>query len=323
MISIIIPAFNASKTINACIESLLSQKASEKFEVIIVDDGSMDNTAEVVKKFKKVKLVQQENKGPASARNNGARHAKGNIIVFIDSDCVAGKNWLEEMILPFNNLEVVGVQGTYKSMQKELMARFEQLRIMQRHEKMRKQQFIDFIGSFSAAFRKTAFFPVKGFDENYPMASGEDTDLSFKLSAKGRKLVFASKAVVWHQHPVSFWKYLRVKFYRAFWRIPLYKSHKNKLVKDSYTSFTIKAQMGIAVLSILSFIASLLFSAFWISTIALLALIPTLNLGFFFWAFRKDALVAFFSFVINFFESFALAFGMLSGFANLAFGGFK
>jgi len=313
MISIIVPAFNAEKTIPYCIKSLIAQKSKEKFEIIIVDDGSTDSTPTVVKKFKKAKLISQKNKGPAAARNNGVKHARGEIIVFVDSDCIAEKNWLEEMALPFKNPKVVGVQGTYKSRQRELIARFEQLRIMQRHERMQRQESIDFIASFSAAFRKNAFLQVGGFDEAYPMASGEDTDLSFKLAEKGRKMVFAPKAIVWHSHPVSFWKYLRVKFYRAFWRIPLYKRHSKKLAKDSYTSRVIKAQMLLAVFGIASLILALALTGYWVVPFSLLVLIPILNLRFFVWALGKDWKVAFASFAINFCESFALAFGLLLG----------
>ena len=95
-VSVVVPVFNGEKTIKQCIESLLQQKFSGSYEIITVDDGSRDRTAEIVKRFAKVKYVFQENAGPAKARNNGAKNAQGEIILFIDSDCVAKSNSLKE-----------------------------------------------------------------------------------------------------------------------------------------------------------------------------------------------------------------------------------
>lgn len=324
MISVIVPAFNSEKTIGACIQSILGQKCGESFELIVVDDGSKDSTSKKAKEFRKARLVVQKNKGPASARNLGAAKAKGRIILFVDSDCIAEKDWLKEMTAPFKDWRVAGVQGTYKSRQKAVVARYEQLRIMQRHEKMKEQESVDFIGSFSAAFRRKEFIKAGGFDEKYKMASGEDTDLSFRLSEKGHKLVFAPKAVVWHTHPESLWKYLKVKFWRAFWRVPLYSRHKGKIAKDSYTSWVIKTQMGLALLGIASLVLVLALFAFAnILVLPLIAfiIIPVFNAGFFVWACGKDLEAALASFPINFLESFALAFGLAWGMAKKLSGG--
>src|SRR3989338_7502896 len=103
--SIIIPCFNAEKTIVQCIESLLNQKAGLGFEIIAIDDGSNDKTAELLNSLQKqgkITAIFRKNEGPAKARNTGAETEKGELIAFIASDCVAEKNWLEEMVLPFN-----------------------------------------------------------------------------------------------------------------------------------------------------------------------------------------------------------------------------
>ncbi|MBU1120666.1 glycosyltransferase family 2 protein, partial [Candidatus Micrarchaeota archaeon] len=134
MISVIIPTFNAEKTIKDCINSILKQKINEEIELIVVDDGSNDRTREIVKSFGgKAKLIEQKHKGPAAARNNGAKNAKGEIILFTDSDCVVGENWVDEMSKPLKEKEAVGVQGSYKTEQKELIARFIQIEIEERY----------------------------------------------------------------------------------------------------------------------------------------------------------------------------------------------
>ncbi|MDP6670676.1 MAG: glycosyltransferase [archaeon] len=275
--SVIVPAYNAEKTMGKCLSALQAQTFKD-FEVIVIDDGSKDQTAEIAAGFKGVKLLKQKNAGPATARNNGAKQAKGKIIVFLDSDCVAEKNWLEEMLAPLENSEIAGVQGTYKNKQKELIARFTHLEIEKRHSKMAKQEFIDFIGSYSAAYRKKVFDEMNGFDTSFPMASGEDTDLSFRINKAGYKMVFNQHAAVYHFHPISLKRYLKVKFFRAYWRTKLYGKHSEKMIKDSYTGQTVKLQTGLFFLICLSlflapfgvngvYFALVLFGALLVSTV--------------------------------------------------------
>ncbi|MBI2598327.1 MAG: glycosyltransferase family 2 protein, partial [Candidatus Diapherotrites archaeon] len=148
-----------------------------------------------------------------------------------------------EMVKPFSDPEVIGVQGAYKTKQKEFCARFIQLEIEDRYEKIMKSKKIDWMGSYSAAYRRDAFFEVQGYDESFPTASGEDPELSFKLAKKGYKLAFNPNAIVFHKHDTSFFDYFKKKFFRAYWRVLLYKKHSDKMIKDSYTPQVLKLQI--------------------------------------------------------------------------------
>src|SRR3989344_3203089 len=241
--SVIISAYNEEKTIGKTLESLEGQGFRD-FETIVVDDGSSDRTAEIARKAG-AKVITQENSGPAAARNNGAENAKSEIIVFIDADCVADEEWLGEMLKPFDDADVAGVQGAYKSRQKSLVARFTQLDIEDRYARLdRKSENLDWIGSYSAAYRKKIFLELEGFDKDFPTASGEDPELSFKVAKKGYKLIFNRDAIVYHTHETSLMKYLRTKFYRAYWRVLLYSKHTRKIVTDSYTPQELKLQIA-------------------------------------------------------------------------------
>ena len=245
--SVIVPACNEEKRIAECLQSLLCQETGKSFEVILADDGSADSTIEIAKSLgKNVRILKQRHRGPAAARNLGARNAKGDVLVFVDADCVAEKNWLDEMLKPFADPNVSGVQGRYRTRQKSLMARFTQLEIEDRYDLMAKKESIDFIGSYSAAYRKKIFLEFGGFNEEFRTSSGEDTDLSYGLSSFGKRLVFAPRAIVFHSHPETLAAYLKTKFFRAYWRILLYKKHRIKMVKDSYTRQSLKAQIIIA-----------------------------------------------------------------------------
>ena len=87
LVSIIVPVFNGEKTIRECLKEVLNSDY-KSFEIIVVDDGSTDKTLEVVKNFGRVKLLTQTNSGSATAKNHGARNAKGEFFYFLDSDVV-------------------------------------------------------------------------------------------------------------------------------------------------------------------------------------------------------------------------------------------
>lgn len=251
--SVIIPAYNAENAIGNCLKALGSQ-TRRPAEIIVVDDGSSDKTCQVAEAFDGVKVVRQKNRGPASARNKGASNARGDILLFTDADCVPDKRWVENMLKPFSDKDVVGAQGTYKTKQQSLMARFSQAEIEDRYRMMVKKKSIDFIGTYSAGYRKSVFMKFSGFDESFPKASGEDPELSFRMSQRGHGLVFAPSAVVYHTHPDSLGKYLRQKYWRAYWRVLLYKKHPEKAIKDSYTPQTLKLQIALFYVLLVSMV---------------------------------------------------------------------
>lgn len=99
LLSVIIPVYNAEKYLSACIESVLNQTL-EDFEIILVDDGSTDNSKVILKSYenidKRVRIFHQQNSGPSKARNVGISYAKGNYIVFVDADDYIDRNYLKE-----------------------------------------------------------------------------------------------------------------------------------------------------------------------------------------------------------------------------------
>jgi glycosyltransferase involved in cell wall biosynthesis len=248
MISVVVPAYNAEKTIEACLKSLLDQTVSSSdYEVLVVDDGSTDRTGALAKQFP-VRYFHQENRGPAGARNLGVENAKGDIILFTDSDCVAQRDWVESMTSPFENGDIGGVKGAYRTEQKGLVARFAQVEFEERYELLKKHAYIDFVDSYSAAFRKSVFLEAGGFDTSFPRANNEDTELSYKLAKMGCKMVFVPKGIVYHQHPDSIWKYFRLKFSRGYWRMVVYRRYPEKMLKDSYTPQSLKLQILLSLL---------------------------------------------------------------------------
>ena len=98
MISFIITTFNSDKTIVRAIKSILNQKSNLDFEIIVVDDGSNDKTKDVLKSYyDKIKYYYKENEGVACARNFGMQKAKGEYIIFVDSDDYINNTMLEDI----------------------------------------------------------------------------------------------------------------------------------------------------------------------------------------------------------------------------------
>ena len=317
--AVIIPAYNAEKTLSSCLESLAEQSVrKEDYEIIVVDDGSTDGTSKIAKGFN-ANHIFQTNKGPAAARNRGAREARGAIILFTDSDCVPEHNWIQEMVGPFSDADVVGVKGTYKTRQKETAARFAQAEFEDRYDLLQKSSSIDMIDTYSAAFRKDVFLKMGGFDESFPVANNEDTDLSYRLAAAGYKLVFSQNAFVYHTHPNTLMKYLRLKFRRGYWRMVVYRRYPDKAVRDSYTPSVIKIQTILMALSFPLFLLSwfiplLLYPALLSWGIIILSSFP-----FSLKTFKKDKLIGLVSPVVILLRSLVFAGGSLLGIARCLF----
>lgn len=312
--SIIVPVYNAERCIVQCISSLLSQDFRGKYETIVVDDGSTDGTIELLKQFgKKTRFVRQKHRGPAAARNNGAKNAKGKFLVFIDSDCMAERDWLKEMLKPFKDKRIAGVQGRYRTKQKGLMARFNQIEIEDRYNRMRRKKPIDHVGSYSAAYRKDVFLAFKGFDESFPVASGEDPELSYRISSKGHKLVFTETAIIYHSHPESLFKYLKTKFYRAYWRVRLYKKHTEKMVRDSYTPQVLKLQIALLYGCAAAGLLSAFNSVFFAVAAALFLLLILSAVPFSLFAFSLDPAVGLISPLLILLRTLAFCLGLLWG----------
>lgn len=313
-VSVIVPAYNARNTIRQCIEALLSQKyPRENYEVIVIDDGSADGTADAVKAYP-VKYMYQTNKGPATARNAGAREAQGEIILFTDSDCVPSDNWIAEMIKPFEDKEVVAVKGGYKTRQKSMVARFAQLEFEERFEMLKKVESIDMVDTYSAGYRKEIFLQMGGFDPYFPVANNEDTELSYRMSKLGYKMVFNPDAVVYHlNHPSSIRRYTKLKFWRGYWRTIVYKRFPEKMIKDTYTPQTLKLQ----ILFLFLFIAAIPFAVVFPKGVYLLIIIAisfcAISLPFIVLATRKDPIIGVFSPFYLFIRAASLGFGMLLG----------
>ncbi len=245
-VSIIIPVFNGAETLPNCLNAL-QQQTHPPDEIIVVDDGSTDGTTMIAKEYG-VTILQQINSGPAAARNRGAAASQGTLLLFTDTDCVPVKQWVEAFVAVFSDPTVVGAKGTYLTQQPELTARFVQQEYQDRYDRMEGQPQIDFVDTYSAAYRRDIFLQTGGFDTTFPTASVEDQEFSFRLAGQGYRLVYVPQATVFHQHNRSFLAYAKRKYWIGYWKSLVTQRYPAKLAQDSHTPQILKVQLGLAVL---------------------------------------------------------------------------
>ncbi|MDY6878133.1 MAG: glycosyltransferase [Chloroflexota bacterium] len=291
--SIVVPAYHAASEINNCVRALNDQTIPrERYEIIVVDDGSTDGTATVAQDAGADCVLVTPHGGPAAARNTGIEAARGEIVLFTDADCEPSLQWLERMSAPFTDPRVMGTKGTYRTRQRSLMAHLVQLEYEIRYERMAHLPRIDFVDTYAAAYRRNLLLASGGFDPAYPLPSAEDVDLSFRLARAGHWLVFVPQAWVYHRHPISLWAYLTRKGRYGFWRARLYLRYPEKTGGDVHTDPALKAQFVLVALTGLMVLGSL---AWWPLALAgggaLLTFLAT-TLPFVRWAWSRDRAVA-------------------------------
>ncbi len=247
-ISVVIPTYNGADRIRACLSALRAQQTDYGFEVIVVDDGSTDGAAALLEREPGVRLVRQQNAGPSAARNHGAEVAQGDLIFFTDDDCVPEADWIQELAGPFLDPEISGAKGAYFTRQRRLTARFVQLEYEEKYDNLARHRFIDFIDTYSAAFRRSVFLAAGGYDLSFPTASVEDQEFSFRLANAGEKMVFAPGARVWHSHVDSPLGYFRKKKKIGYWKVLALVKNPNKAAGDAHTPLSLKLQVGLGLL---------------------------------------------------------------------------
>jgi lipopolysaccharide/colanic/teichoic acid biosynthesis glycosyltransferase/GT2 family glycosyltransferase len=267
-VSVVIPAYNAAGIITSCIKALQEQKLSLPYEIIVVDDGSSDNTADLAKESGAQVIRHTEKRGAAAARNSGISAAAGDIICFTDADCMPNENWIQQILRPFTNQDIIGTKGAYATKQREIVARFVQIEYEDKYDLLLRQERINFIDTYSAAYRRQVLLANNGFDEQIFYV--EDQELSFRLAARGYEMVFEPPAIVYHLHSNTLPSYFRKKFMIGYWKAQILRRFPGRAVQDSHTPQVLKVQILLLAIILATVVGTLLTP--W-STVALMMMV--------------------------------------------------
>ncbi len=212
--SIIIPTYNRPERIKSCLKAIaLLDYPGDRFEVIVVDDGSKTPLDKVIAPLKdklNIKLLRQENAGPAAARNKGAEVAQGEFLAFTDDDCQPTPDWLSQFAAGFANAPSAMIGGkTINALDNNVFSTASQKLIDYLYEYYNPAKGKDaFFASNNIAMPAKGFKALNGFDVSFPLAAAEDRDFCDRWNLK-YPMVYIPEAQVNHYHKLSlatFWK---------------------------------------------------------------------------------------------------------------------
>ncbi|MEP7071949.1 MAG: glycosyltransferase [Verrucomicrobiota bacterium] len=196
-VSVIVCSYNGGATLRACLDSL-GKLNYPRYEVILVDDGSTDNTAKISAEFAHVRYLHQSNHGLSVARNTGAAAAQGEVFAYTDSDCMADADWLYYLIGTLTSGPYAGVGGPNvpPPARNWIQACVAAAPGGPTHVLL-TDTIAEHIPGCNMAYWRWAFENVGGFDPEYRKA-GDDVDFCWRLQQAGGVIAFNPTAVVWH-----------------------------------------------------------------------------------------------------------------------------
>lgn len=216
--SVIVPTYQRAASLERCLQALGRQTLErDRFEVIVVDDGSAERPRTVVQRAARaleVRLIEQANAGPASARNAGANAARGTYVVFTDDDCRPDAGWLRALDTMRVRHPGCAIGGRVENALGDgLFSTASQLLI----EFLYDYYNVDETGgrffiTSNLALPTQTFRQIGGFDTTFPLAAGEDRDLCDRWREAGLRMVYCDDAVVHHAHSLSMRSFCRQHF---------------------------------------------------------------------------------------------------------------
>lgn len=209
-VSVVVPVRNGADTIQDCVASLLAQQYPfQRREIIVVDNASTDATRSIIAALPVISAPEPK-VGRSHARNRGVAEARGEIVAFVDSDCVAAVDWLRELTAAFEREPVSAVAG-------EILAQ-PPVTAVQRFTAQREAQWqrrvtttlphpFRFAITANLAIRREVFDHIGGFDPRFPTA--EDSDFGWRFFAAGLAMSYCPTATVSHRLRRDAWQFIR------------------------------------------------------------------------------------------------------------------
>ncbi len=217
-VSVVVCAYNAERTMDACLASLRTMNYPN-YEVVVVNDGSTDRTPEITAQHKseydahpdgpRMIVIDQPNKGLSVARNVGADAATGEIVAYTDSDCVPDPDWLAFLVYKFVRSGFVAVGGpNFPPPEPSLVPAAVAVSPGGPTHVLLEDEVAEHIPGCNMAFTKKAIEEVHGFEPTYT-AAGDDVDFCWRLQNRGYAIGFSPAATVWHYRRNTVKAYLK------------------------------------------------------------------------------------------------------------------
>lgn len=262
-ISVVVPVYNSARTLRECLQALKNQKDSN-YEVIVVNDCSLDDSLEICREFSFNTLSLADNRGQAVARNEGVKNAAGEIIAFVDSDVVVPPDWLEkyrQLLLTYTEADMICSEydGSLEDTRPALFAFYESS-----YRRLSIPSYIRSSTSSNCVIYREAFEEVGGYPEycinakkdvanQKAVATHEDGELGFLLSEKGKKIVWSHENPVKHYFRNSWKSYLRQQIgFSRYAVLSVFKFPKMLFRETIYSKEKIIPQLAVVLMMLLA-----------------------------------------------------------------------
>lgn len=313
-VSVIIPTYNSSLTIEKCLESVFNQDYPD-LKIVVVDDASVDDTLKKVSKFKAEIISNSENWGVAYSRNVGAKMADSDIIIFIDSDILVPSNivsYTVKTLLEQPNILAIG--GTYSENSKysNFISDFKNLDLAYRA--ILGPKHVKYLGSFFLAINKTTFLKAGGFSTDFSGSSAEDVEFGYRVS-NGKNVMLSDINIrVDHLKTYTLFSMLKVDFNRIINMMRIIRNSKGKYKAGEHAPLPYFINILIPGLTLLSLFIMVKLKTWWLS-LFLASVFLLNNLRFIYFLISKRGIIfALKSVFVLFIEYIVVEFSLLLSF---------
>ena len=252
-VSFVIPVRNGARWLGDVLDAALVAIDGVTAEIIVVDDGSTDDTPAVLARFRRearVRILTGEQRGAAAAVNLGFRHARYEIVCQIDQDVVIDRGWLSHVLEPLADPDVAASQGWYVTPRDAgLWARVMGLDLDERYHGLRGR-YLDHVCTGNTAYRASAVHAVALLDES--LGYGYDNDLSYRLDAAGYRLAFARGARSVHHWREGLAAYVRQQYGLGYGRLDVISKHPRRVGGDDVSGSDMIAHAASMLAAVLS-----------------------------------------------------------------------
>jgi cellulose synthase/poly-beta-1,6-N-acetylglucosamine synthase-like glycosyltransferase len=270
-ISIIVATLNSERTIDECLKALFELNYPTDFlEIFVVDGCSKDATVKIAQKYP-VKVVFAPLNAPA-AYNHAMKMASHDVLGFVDADAKVEKEWLNKLVTHLDDPQIAGVSGNIETWNTEnAWARSIGYDLKNRYARLKK--YVVRVATMNLLLRKSVIEEVGGFDENLP--SQYDTDLGFRITSNGYKIIFEPSAKCYHYNRSTVSDYFRQQLQYGKNTTKLYLKHANLIKGDEITDFGMNMQplLTLAVIALFLFGLLELLRPLWYVSAFILAII--------------------------------------------------
>jgi glycosyltransferase involved in cell wall biosynthesis len=278
-VNIVVPVYNQAQFVSRCLDSINNQDyPQDKIRIIIIDDGSSDESVNVASKYD-ITIIHQDHKGVGAARNAGVNATTSDIVAFLDSDDIASKSWLNisvNYLLSHEKDHCVATGCSHYLMnRKNAFTNIAWLEHLFRHAKLPDR--VNHIGTSGSVFKKSAIVAINGFDTT--LMAAEDMDLCSRIINSGSTLHLINLPLIGVEYPSNLFNYLKKQIKNVGYMTSFYMKPKSvRKTEGSYSGY-IEYIQGLFPFV---FVLSILSLNYWVLIIfiTLLVLLVLCNISF-------------------------------------------